>query len=111
MKILENLKLDSWYGIVLYVGILIIAASLFFQVDFLQEKHLFGLGLGMLLIGLSFWIAEGYAHIFKPPNYYTGGPAILYWRVIKHNPISIIILLIGIGLTGFFGFLIVKGLI
>lgn len=38
MKILENLKLDSWYGIVSYVGILLIAASLFFQVDFIQEK-------------------------------------------------------------------------
>ena len=52
MKILENLKLDSWYGITLYVGILMMAAALFVKVEFLEEKHLFGLGLGMLLVGI-----------------------------------------------------------
>ena len=111
MNILENLKLDSWYGIVLYIGILLIAASLFLKVDFLEEKHLFGLGLGMFLIGISFRIAEKYAHTIKPPNFYSGGAALLSWKVIKHNPISIIILIIGIVLTGFFGFLIIENLI
>lgn len=111
MKILENLKLDLWYGIVLYVGVLMIAASLFFEVDFLKEKHLFGFGLGMFLVGISFWIAEKYAHSFKPPNFYTGGAALISWKIIKHNPISIIILLLGLGLIGLFGFLIVKSLI
>lgn len=36
---------------------------------------------------------------------------ILSWKAMKHNPISIVLILIGIGLIGLFGYLIVKGLI
>ena len=31
MNVLENLKLDRWYRIVLYLGVALIAASLFFK--------------------------------------------------------------------------------
>lgn len=111
MKILENLKLDSWYVILLYIGILFIASALFFDVDYLEEKHLFGFGLGLFLIGISFRIAEKYAHSFKYTNILTGPDGYFSWKIIKHNMVSIIILIIGIGLTGLFGFLIVKNLI
>ncbi|MBI1803903.1 MAG: hypothetical protein HY033_06830 [Ignavibacteriae bacterium] len=49
MKILENLKLDTWYGVIFYWGVLLIAASLYFKIEFLEEKHLFGFGLGLIL--------------------------------------------------------------
>lgn len=111
MKILENLKLDTWYGLILYIGVLMMAASLFFNVDFIQKKHLFGLGLGFLFIGLSFLIAEKHQNTIKPPNFYTGQAALISWKVIKHNPFTIIILIIGVGLTVLFGFLLVKNLI
>lgn len=111
MKILENLKLDSWYGIITYIGVLMMAASLFFSADFIEERHLFGLGLGFLFIGLSFLIAEKHQNTIKPPDVYTGPAALISWKIIKHNPFTIIILIIGIGLTILFGFLIVKNLI
>lgn len=111
MKILENLKLDTWWGVVLYLGVLLIAASFFFKVDFLEEKHLFGLGLGMVLVGIAHWIALRHVSTFKPPNFYTGGAALLQWREIRHNFLSILILIIGLGLILLFGFQIIKNLI
>jgi len=77
---------------------------LLFKVEFLEEKHIFGLGLGLFMVGLSFTMAEGYYNKFI-----SGG--ILSWPVIKHNPVSVIILIIGIALILLFGFLIIKGLI
>lgn len=111
MNILEKLKLDTWYGIVLYLGVLFLGASLFFKVDFLEEKHLFGLGLGACFIGLSFIIAEKKRNEFKPPNAYTGPAGIISWKETKHNFVTIILLIIGVFLISLFGYLIVKSLI
>ena len=111
MNLLQNLKLDKWYGIVLYLGTLSIAASLFTNITFLQPRHLFGLGLGAVLIGLSFWIAEKSMSAIKPPNVYTGGAAFLSWKEIRHNPITLILFIIGICLVGIFGYLLLKNLI
>ncbi len=111
MKFLENLKLDKWYTITLYLGVLLIASSLFFEKKWVEEKHLFGLGIGLILIGLSMLMAVKSKSTFKPPNVYTGGPALLSWKEIKHNPVSIMIMILGFLITGLFGYLIVRGLI
>ena len=111
MNLLQNLKLDKWYGIVLYVGTLSVAASLFTKVSFVQPKHLFGIGLGAILIGLSYWIAEKDRSAIKPPNAYTGPAAFLTWKEVQHNWFTAIMLLIGVILVAIFGFLLVKGLL
>lgn len=111
MNILENLKLNTWYGIILYLGVILIAAAFYFDKDFLEEKHLMGLGIGMVLVGISMIMAEKHLSTIKPPNFYTGGAALIRWKEIRHNFFSIIILIIGIILIGLFGFLIVKRLI
>ncbi|MDP3352436.1 MAG: hypothetical protein Q8S44_01685 [Flavobacteriaceae bacterium] len=97
MKILENLKLDKWYGIVLYLGVLLIASSFIFKPEFLKEKHLFGLGIGMILIGIAYWMSE--KHLSEIAY---GG--ILSTQIIKHNFVSIILIIFGIGFIGLFGF-------
>ena len=56
------------------------------------------------MIGISFFMAQKVANQFA-----YGG--ILSWQIIKHNLFSVLILIIGIGLTFLFGFFIVKGLI
>lgn len=104
MKLLENLKLDSWWSILLYLGIAIIAASLFVTVDFLEKKHLMGLGIGVFLVGFSYKMAEKYIHSRE-----IGG--ILSTKIIKHNFITVVLLLVGIVMISFFGFKLVKGLI
>lgn len=104
MKILENLKLDKWYGILLYLGVLLIAASFYFNPEFLEKKHIFGLGIGMILIGIAYWMSE--KHLSEIAY---GG--ILSTQIIKHNFVSIILIIIGIVLIGLFGFKLVQTLI
>ena len=101
---LEKLKLDTWYGILLYLGVLLVSASLLTTASFIQKKHLFGFGLGFALIGLAFIIAEKYWNQFL-------GHGILYTKIIKHNIVSYIMLVIGAIMTILFGFLIVRELI
>jgi len=104
MKILGNLKLDKWYGIVLYLGVLLIAASFYFKPKFLEEKHLFGLGIGMILIGIAHWMSE------KHLNQIAYG-GILSTQIIKYNFVSIILIIIGIGLICLFGFKLIQTLL
>jgi len=104
MNLLEKLKLDRWYGIVLYLGVMLLASSFYFEtdLDFVEKKHLFGLG--MILIGIAYIMSEKYLHEIAHGGMFS-------IPINKHNPVSIILIIIGIGLIGFFGFLIVKGLI
>lgn len=111
MKILENLKLDTWFGVMLYVGVLMMAASIFVDITFLEEKHLFGLGMGMFVFGLSFRMAEKYQNTFNPPHLDTGPATFFEWKVIKHNTFSIITLIIGLGLICLFGVMVLIDLI
>ena len=111
MKFLDAIKLDKWWKLVLYIGIGAVVASLYFQISFIENKHLFGLGIGMFLIGLSLWIAEQHFSAIKPPNVYTGPTALISWTEIRHNPVTIILFLLGLIFIGLFGFLILKNLI
>jgi len=111
MNFLERLKIDSWWKVVLLLGIGSIFMSFTIDVDFVQERYLFGVGLGMLLIGISYWIAEKSFSEIKPPNVYTGPAALISWKEIHHNLITCIMLTLGLILICLFGFLIVKNLI
>ena len=104
MNILQNLKLDRWYGIVLYLGALLVLASLIQNIDFLEKKHLFGLGVGMVLIGLAFFIAEKVASTLA-----YGG--LLSTIIIKHNLVTKLMLALGFVLIVIFGSLIIYSLI
>ncbi|MDD5438165.1 MAG: hypothetical protein PHC70_03405 [Patescibacteria group bacterium] len=112
MNLLEKLRLDTWYCLVLYLGALLVMASLIIKdIAFLNNRYLFGLGSGMVLIGLSYCIAEKKLSAIKSPNAYTGPAALLSWREIHHSFVTIALLIIGICLAGAFGLFIVKGLI
>ena len=112
MNFLNNLlKLGKWYAIVLYVGIGFMFASIYFKINFIEEKHLFGLGVGMFMIGISFFKAEKGKSAIKPPNAYTGGALLFSWKEIRHNPVTKFLLIIGVLLCFPFGFLIIKSLV
>mgnify|MGYP000088384364 CR=1 FL=1 len=104
MKLLENLKLDKWYGIVLYLGVALITASLFFKPEFLNLKHIFGLGIGMIVLGIAHIMSERHMSEIA-----YGG--ILTTKMNQHNFTTIILIIIGIGLIGLFGFKIIQSLI
>jgi hypothetical protein len=104
MKLLENLKLDKWYGIVLYIGVLLIAASFYFKPEFLEAKHIFGLGLGLIIIGIAHLMSEKYL------NQVAYG-YIMSTQIIKYNFVSVILIIIGIVLTALFGYKIIVYLL
>jgi hypothetical protein len=101
---IEKFKLYKWYAIVLYIGVLAAGSSLIKGDDFLSRKHLMGLGLGCILIGLSFFMAQ-------KQEQYSVQDGILSRDIIKHSWITIPILLIGIFLIGFFGIKIFQELL
>lgn len=111
MKLLESLKIDTWWKVILLLGVGAVFMSFYTKIDFIQNKHLCGLGIGMLLIGISFWIAEKSFSTIKPPNAYTGPTALISWKEIHHNPVTTVLFLLGFISICLFGFLIIKNLI
>jgi hypothetical protein len=101
---IEKIKVDKWYGIVLYIGILAAGTSMIKGDDFLSRKHLLGLGVGCILTGLSFFMAQK-----KEDFPYQEG--ILFRDITKHNWITIPVLLLGIFFLVFFGIKIFKDLL
>jgi|SRR5690606_5985533 len=97
-------NIDIWWKVVLMLGILATVGASIFQIDFLDSKHLFGLGMGMTMIGIGFW--KSYK-TFSKVEY--GG--IISWKDYRHDVVSVILIIVGVVLIALFGFLIVKGLI
>ena len=97
MGVLDNLKFDTWWKIVLGAGVATVFASLSVKVDFLDEKHLFGSGIGLFLIGLSHYMAD------KTANEMMAG-GILSYKVIKHNLWSVLVLILGFAALIYFGY-------
>ncbi len=88
MEFLNALKLNTWWSIILWLGLIALLTSSIYDIDFLENKHLFGLGIGLVLIGLSMTIAEGSFSFIKPPNAHTGGAALITQRTIEHNLVT-----------------------
>ncbi len=97
-------KIDSWWKAVLMLGILAVIGASIFQINFIESKHLFGLGIGMIMVGLGFWKA------YKTFSQFAYG-GIISWKDFKYDIVSVILIIIGIILSGLFGFLIIKHLI
>lgn len=104
MDIFKNLGLDKWWNILIYIGVLLIAATFLIDISFLNEKHLFGHGIGLFLIGISFNIAC--KHISYP---IYGG----FWQTEKvlHNWVTILLFILGLVITILFFVLILIKLI
>ena len=111
MSFLENLKLDSWWKAVLYLGVAGVASSFIFQIQFIQPKHLFGMSVGLILIGIAKWIAQKDISIFKPANAWTGGAGFVSWKETHHNLVTVLLFLAGLVFIGYFGYLIFENLI
>jgi hypothetical protein len=97
-------KIDTWWKAVLALGLISCIGATITSISIVENKHLFGLGMGLLCIGLSHWMAWKTA----VTNYMNG---FLSWNIIKHNPVSYLLLITGITLTILFGYLIVRALI
>lgn len=97
-------NIDTWWKAVLMIGILAVVGASIFNIEFLERKHLFRLGIGLVMIGLGFWKAfKSFSKI--------GFGGLFTWQDYRYDIVSILLILVGVGLSGLFGFLIIKGLI
>lgn len=100
----DFIKIDMWWKAVFYLGVLSVIGSAVFEIGFIENKHLFGLGMGLILVGLGIWKSwKTFSQV--------GHGGIWKWKDYKNDVISVILILIGVLLIGLFGFLIIKGLI
>ncbi|WP_018109736.1 hypothetical protein [Bacteroides propionicifaciens] len=53
MNLPDAVKLDSWWMIILWLGVAAIASALIFNIDIINRKHLLGLGIGMFIVGIT----------------------------------------------------------
>src|SRR5690554_6555646 len=97
-------EIDMWWKAVLMLGILAVIGASILNLIFLENSHLFGLGLGMIMIGLGFWKA------YKTFSQ-LGLGGIFSWKDYQHDLVSISLIILGVVLAGLFGFLIVRGLV
>lgn len=102
--LVKGLKLDKWYTVTLVLGAMCCACPFFKTVDFISAKHMFGLGIGLILISMSNLIALCY---IQQPIY--GG--FLQWQEIIHTPLTRIMLVLGFILTMLFLILVVSRLL
>ena len=78
MDIGNIFKVDHWSKFVLFCGILLSAAAFFFNIQFVSQKYLLGLGIGLILIGVGYWMARKVAHRWADGGMYQ-------WVVFIHN--------------------------
>ena len=78
MDLGQLFKVDYWWKLVLLCGILLSAAAMIFDIQFIERRYVLGLGLGMTFIGIGYWKAKYVAHEFVP-----GG--IFKYDVFKHD--------------------------
>ena len=97
-------KVDTWWKFVLLLGLVLITSVFSFDIGVINEKHLLGLGAGLLTIGIAYFKAN--KHINIP---YQGG--ILSTEKVIHDIYSIIILAIGLVITILFFTLLIIGLL
>lgn len=88
----SNFKVDSWWKVMIIMGMALMIIPFLSKITFVNPIDVFLLGLGLFLIGLSYFIARIYVNVFRPNG-------ILQIEETLHNVLSRIVLLGGIILT------------
>lgn len=97
--------LEQWWKVVFLLGTALVGAGFAFpNLATVNPRHLVGLGLGLILMGLSFWIANKHVHV---P--YNGG--LLSTEEPHHNTVTKIIFFVGLLITVVFLFCVLYCLV
>jgi hypothetical protein len=97
-------KVDVWWKFILLLSVAIIACTLLIDIYIVNPKHLLGLGIGLLLIGVSCFIAN------KHINASNGYEVVSTERII-HNTTTLCLFVLGIIIAALFFILIIISLI
>ena len=104
MDYIKWLSIDHWWKVVLWIGVSLCIISLLFDIDIVSTKHLLGLSIGLIIIGLSMFGAQVNCVQLKLHGYAQG-------HITRHNTITRICLIFGVILTVLFLVLIILRLI
>lgn len=88
-------KVDSWWKVILICGILLSGYSLIFDAKFIENKYVFGLGIGMTIVGVGCWMAL--KTVFKRID-----EGMLRYNELAHTPLTKTITGFGIVLSLYF---------
>jgi len=106
MDYIKWLNIDNWWKVVLWLGVSLCIISLLFDIDIVSTKHLLGLSIGLIIIGLSMFGAQVNCVQLMPKLHgYAQG------HITRHNAITRICLIVGVILTVLFLVLIILRLI
>lgn len=106
MDYIKWLSIDHWWKVVLWIGVSLCIISLLFDIDIVSTKHLLGLSIGLIIIGLSMFGAQVNCVQLMPELHgYAQG------HITRHNTITRICLIFGVILTVLFLVLIILRLI
>ena len=95
MEIGNLFKIYHWWKLVLLCGILLSASSMMFDIQFIERRYVLGLGIGMTLIGIGYWMAKKVAHQW-------GDGGMYYWDIFEHNWITKTTIGVGILISIYF---------
>ena len=78
MDYIKWLNIDHWWKVVLWIGVSLCIISLLFDIDIVSTKHLLGLSIGLIIIGLSMFGAQvNCVHLMPELHGYAQGHIIL----------------------------------
>lgn len=97
-------NIDQWWKGVIIVGLLMTIGSVLYPIHFLENKHLFGLGIGLMLLGFGFWIS--YKNVIQ-----SNGLHLIQWRDNVPSILSVIVVFFGILVSLFFFILLIIDLV
>ena len=94
-KLPNNLKLDAWYMVFVYIGVCGFLLSIFVPVQVFDNKNIMTLMLGLMFIGLGEWKNQKVKSFIKEANFYTGGPALVQTKFRHPDLIGNVLDIIG----------------
>jgi len=95
-ELFKNLKLDSWYKALIYIGGVLLVLSLFLDVKGITNNQLQLLAGGSFLIGIGEWKNRKVLAWIEPPNAYTGPAGLMQTKIRQPDLLGIIFDIIGV---------------
>lgn len=89
MDIGNMFKIDVWWKFVLIVGVLLAAAAFMLNIEFIERRYVLGLGIGLVLIGIGYWMAKKVANEFTDTGIFS-------YPIYKHNFVTVLLIALGI---------------
>jgi hypothetical protein len=95
----KELKVDSWYKAIVYIGGAALLVSFFTDVKGITNIQLQLLAGGFFFLGIGEWKNHKKLTTIKPPNAYTGPAAYITYTLWKPDIIGLLFDLTGIALA------------